>query len=225
MADINKLAKAVEGDIKAAAPTSSIPELSQLYAGSFGLGDKQFSQSAGTYNDEVTVANQKAAAEEARQRKIKMAEFMNNPNNYQQLPKKDGGYGFYDPQGKEISAFDYSRITGKAIDSILRDSQNPVDVGFNQDYKEMQNYMNAWTSGDKETVKSYQAQNQELANIKDPQDLINRFRQAYPTVFGQGGFQGKGTAGQAVGSQYFKPTYEEDLSTGTPGRIGPQQTY
>lgn len=184
-------------------PFGGYPELDALYAPEMAaIGSNAVTKGA-AYNDAVAVANAKAAQAAELQRKQQLVADLSDPNKYQQLPKEDGGYTFLSPNGKEISAFDYSRITGKSIDSILADSQNPIDIGFNKDWANLNDYLDAWYQGDKDKVKQFQDAQPELKSITDPQDIVNRFRQAYPTVFGQGGFAGKGTAGQPTGSTYI----------------------
>lgn len=102
---------------------------------------------------------------------------------YKRLPKADGGYTFVDPQGNEISAHDYARATGKDAASVLDGSENPIDIGFQQDYKNLQDFMNVATSGDKQALQDYYSQNPGLKNLS-PQEVLTKFRQAYPTVYG-----------------------------------------
>ena len=116
-----------------------------------------------------------AAAEAAK-------EAMTDPKKYQMIPRSDGGYGFYDPSGKEISAQDYARVQGTSVAKVLSDSENPIDKGFINDYKNLQDYMTAWQNNDRKKIEAIQSQQPELKKIRDPQSLIQRFMRAYPTV-------------------------------------------
>lgn len=115
---------------------------------------------------------------------------------YQQVPKADGGYTFLDPTGKEVSAFQYSRATGKSTDSILKDSQNPIDQQYTRDYNNLQDFLDVSMSGDKEALKTYYEQNPALASLS-PQSVIQRFQEAYPTVYGLR------QSGQTVGQTFI----------------------
>lgn len=134
---------------------------------------------------------------------------------YQQVPKADGGYTFLDPQGNEISAFQYSRATGKSTDSILADSQNPIDQQYTRDYNNLQDFLDATMSGNEKARQAYYEQNPVLKNLS-PADVLSKFRQAYPTVYGLR------QRGQAVG-QTFIPnlqTIKDQVSAGGGGGVG-----
>ena len=197
------LTDAVLGGTQKGAPSpfSDTPEVDALYAPEFAAVTSNAATKAPAYNDAVAVANAKAAQRAALEAKAQAQADLADPSKYQRLPKDDGGYSFVAPDGKEISAYDYARITGNSIDSVLKDSLNPIDVGFQQDYSNLQKFLTAVSSGDTATANSFIKQAPELERYRnDVQGLMDKFRQAYPTVFGQGGFQGKGTAGQPLGS-------------------------
>lgn len=118
--------------------------------------------------DQITIANQKAAQSAA---------------NYQQYQRHDGGYGFLDPTGKEISASDYAAATGKTPQDVLKGSQNPVDIQYLQDYNNLQSLLQAVTTGDKTTAQKFYDLNPGLQKLK-PNEVIQKFQQAYPTVYG-----------------------------------------
>jgi len=157
-----------------------------------------------------------AAAEQAKQDLM-------DPKKYQMIPKSDGGYGFFDPSGNEISAHDYARVLGTTVDKVLANSENPIDIGFKNDYKNLRDYMTAWQNKDTKKIDAIQAAQPALKNIKDPQELIRRFYQAYPTVYGQGGFGGAGTAGQKVGTAMI-PSANSDSTDGGYG-VGSSSGY
>ncbi len=178
-----------------------------------GLANAHVNESA------VAVEEAKKAAAAAEQAK-KDAE---DPSKYQRIPRSDGGFGFYDPSGKEITAHDYARVIGSTVDQVLGDSENPIDRGFLQDYKNLQDYMTAWQNNDRKKIDEIQKQSPELKKITSPADLIKRFYQAYPTVYGKGGFGGAHTAGQRLGTN-FVPAYQgsdqQDYGVGNSGQIG-----
>lgn len=162
-------------------PLGNFPEIAKMYAVNPQVAVSSSQNQAGGYQDAVTIANQKAAQQAEQARLAAMAD----PNKYQQVPKKDGGYSFLDPMGKEISAYDYSRITGKDLGNILQSSQNPIDVGFNNDWKNLQDFMSALVSKDTKTVNAAIKAAPALKQYEnDLPGLIKKFQQEYPTVFG-----------------------------------------
>lgn len=170
-------------------PAWTSPEIGQANQIKFQLpqavaGGNAISQQAGM---DVKAQEEAAAFEEKR----KAA--MLDPGKYQQLPKADGGYTFLDPMGKEISAHDYARVTGKSIDAILSDSENPIDRGFIEDYNNLQNYMTAKLHSNSDPEAKATAEEierivkeqfgEDLSKL-EMQQLIQRFQRAYPTVYG-----------------------------------------
>jgi hypothetical protein len=102
---------------------------------------------------------------------------------YKRLPKEDGGYSFIDPQGNEISAYQYARATGRNSAEVLADSDNPIDTQYRTDYDYLQGFLNAATSGDKESLDAYYAEKPQLKSLS-PRDVFEKFKAAYPTVYG-----------------------------------------
>lgn len=107
---------------------------------------------------------------------------------FERVAKEDGGFAFYDPDGNEISAWQYSRAQGKDPTYAVKGSQNPIDQGFSQDYKNLQSFLTAVRNGDKKTVKAYYKANPKLKKYeKNVQKLTQDFQKRYPTVFGTRG--------------------------------------
>lgn len=158
---------------------------------------------------QTAIAEQEKAAAAARAAE----EAKTDPKNFQRLPKSDGGFAFFDPTGKEISAHDYARATNTSVASVLADSENPIDISFVNDYRNLQDYMEAWQNNDTKKIEAIRSQSEELKKIDSPHELMRRFYQAYPTVYGQGGFRGPRTAGQKVGTS-FVPRYQSDEAGG-----------
>lgn len=174
-------------------PLGSFPELAAMYNSSFQLPLSNAQTSSQANADQATVSAAKAAQ---------------SAKNYQVVQRPDGGFGFYDPSGKEITAAEYASVTGKNVSDILKNSSNPIDIGHAKDFKDLQDYINLKlqspsdkAAGDKAHAIEQDVQKQHGINISQlkPDQLIQAFRQAYPTIYGQGGFQGAGTAGIPVG--------------------------
>lgn len=177
-----------------ASPLGSFPELAQLYSSDTQLGQTQLNNAAPFYNNGVQVENDRAAAASAASAARKKLEDLQDPSKYKQEQKDDGGYAFYDPLGQEISAAQYAAITNKSPSEILKNSQNPIDIAFREDYDQLQNYIkdkaNARADGEAANrAKATESKINELYGIdlsqQSPQDVIESFKNAYPTVFGR----------------------------------------
>jgi hypothetical protein len=59
------------------------------------------------------------------------------------VPKSDGGFDFFDANGAPISAYDYARIEGTDIASVLGDSMNPDDQALIADYAGLKDFWDA----------------------------------------------------------------------------------
>lgn len=209
-ANYGQLRDAVLGATQQGSPTSplgSFPELDRLYASNFQLPLSEAATHAQGAQTDTTVSNNDAAAAEARaneldaaKQKLQDIQDAADPSKFQQVAKPDGGYAFYDGAGNEISAFQYAQATNKSPADVLKNSTNPIDIGFNQDYKQLEAYINAKANAKNDQSAADQASNIEAIVKKNYgidlgkesiQDVINQFKSAYPTVFGG---TGKGIA-------------------------------
>jgi hypothetical protein len=192
-----------------ASPIGAFPELAQMYQSSFQLPQSGGAAGILTAQADTAVAQQKEAAKK---------------KNYQRVKKKDGGFAFFDPDGNEVSAYDYANALDKNPSEVLADSENPIDLGYQQDYKNLQDYINSKLNAkfdEKSRTKAEKIEQQIRDNYgidvnkMKPEELIERFKQAYPTVYGR-----KNTGVQAGQTLIPKiPTSEEiDLTGG--GSIG-----
>lgn len=203
-----------------ASPLGDFPELAKFYAPDFKTPQVQGAVQSVSFNDSAKAANDQADRVAAIKARIQEIQDLSDPSKYQQRPKDDGGFQFLDPSGKEITAYEYARAVGKDPASVLSDSQNPIDKGFSRDWTNLNDFLDAVYNGDKDTVNQITNQQPELKKYKnDVPGLLKRFYQAYPTVFGQGGFKGAGTAGQKTGRTYIPSAGNLDL-TGGGGAVG-----
>lgn len=179
------------------APASPFPDLQKYYDIAFKLPTSQ----AGI----KVLTGQDQAREEQRQfdtqQQLRKTQQKLTGEGYQRIPKNDGGYTFLDNEGNEISASEYARATGKSVFDVLADSQNPVDIGFREDFANLEELMQAATTGDSEKLEAFYDQREDLRGMS-PSDLLSRFRAAYPTVYGT---QGRG---QQVGSTLIPRLYD-----------------
>jgi hypothetical protein len=141
------------------------------------------------YNTNVDVANQKAA--EAAQ--IKALEAKSDPSKFQRVKKKDGGFAFYNGAGEEISAYDYAVALDKNPTDVLQDSENPIDLGYQQDFKNLNDYIEAklnakYSADDDKFAKQIEDQVREQQGVDlgsmNIDEVLQRFKEAYPTVYG-----------------------------------------
>lgn len=222
------LKAAVQGATQLGSPTSplgSFPELAKLYSSAFQLPLSNAGTAVQANNTALTVKN----AQDQATFKQQMDQDMTDPSKYKQVPAPDGGYNFLAPNGQQISAYDYARVTGKDLGTILKQSQNPIDLGFEQDYKNLQDYINNKINSSKDpnsdaakqasAVESEVKSNYGIDLAKMPiQDVIAAFQKAYPTVFSGQPNQG---AGVSTG-QTFIPTqsYATNNALTSGGGIG-----
>lgn len=176
-----------------ASPLGSFPELSKLYTSAPELQRVQGAGAAPNYNsgvDAQAAAAQRSADATAAAQKLKD---LSDPSKYTQQQTSDGGYKFYDPLGNEISASQYASVTNKSPADLLKNSQNPIDKGFVQDYNSLQSYIqNKQNSGTDPKAaaeaKATEATVQKLYGVdlskESPSQIIATFQAAYPTVFG-----------------------------------------
>lgn len=199
---------------------SSAPELAKMYQSSF-----QLPQSSGGASALTNIAQQQVAEAKAQQAAAeKAAQDAKDPSKYQRVQKQDGGYAFFDPTGKEISASQYAQILGVSPDRVLADSNNPIDLAFQQDYKSLQQYFQDKINSKFDQTAADRAAQTEKA-VKDAYgidlakqnhaDVVNTFMQSYPTVFGL-------TTTGKQGTNALLPSYNQSFvdATGTSGSIG-----
>lgn len=181
---------------------SNAAELAALHQSGFQLPQSNAATRAQSYNTDVTIANQKQAAEAEVQRLKEEAQRIADSadaNKYTLQKKADGGYDFFDPEGNQVDIATYAAKTGKKPSDILKDSENPIDIQYREDYKNLQDLLTAVVNNDTEALDSYR-QKAEAEGIPDitkqkPQDVIDAFKAYYkryyvtreqdPTAWGQ----------------------------------------
>lgn len=174
-------------------PLGSFPELSKLYSSAPQVEQAHLKDSGGSYNTGVTADNQASAAAAAKSAAATQLKGLTDPSTFKQIQKSDGGYAFYDGNGNEISASQYASAKNLSPTDVLKNSQNPVDKAFIQDYNQLQNYINDKNNSKNDPAAKSAAQAVETQVRKsygidlhqqNPSEVINAFMQAYPTVFG-----------------------------------------
>lgn len=176
-----------------ASPLGSFPELSKLYSTAPELSKIQLNSAAPNYNAGVDAAAedaQRKADASAAAQKLKDEQ---DPSKYKQVQTDDGGYKFYDPLGNEISASQFAAVNNTTPNEILKHSQNPIDVAFQQDFNQLQGYIrnkanSAKDPAAKSAAQAVETQVRKLYGIdlhqQNPAQVIAAFQAAYPTIYG-----------------------------------------
>jgi hypothetical protein len=194
----------------AASPLGSFPELSQMYATSFSSPVSNARAGIEYQQDQVAAENAKRAAAES-QARSSSGGGSSGSQKYTAVKRPDGGYGFYGPDGKEVTAAEYANTTGKKLTDVLKDSQNPIDVRYVQDQKNLIKYLQAKSQSkfdpkqkavatqiEKQVDKAYGLN---LAKT-NPTQLIQAMQQNYPTIYGANQDNAPGFSGAST----FLPT-------------------
>lgn len=169
---------------------SSAPELALLHQSGFQLPQSNAATGAQAYNTNVTVANQKQAAQahvEALKARAKEIADATDPKNYTVKRKEDGGFDFFDPKGQQIDIATYTSKTGQKASDVLKDSENPIDIQYVADKKNLEDLINAIVNKDSAKLDSYK-QLAEAEGISDltkmkPQEVIDQFKKHYERYY------------------------------------------
>lgn len=237
--DLNALRDAILQGLQTAPPSSAIPELSRSMTSAFRLpGTDQAATGLGVQAGNIAEDEERkaAAARAARESEIK-AEISKeqdrvDPSKFYGQKRDDGGFDFFAPDGKKITALDYAKVTGKRLDDVLSDSENPLDIQFVEDYQQMRKIMSAYANGDEEVLGELKNNDPELykniQNAGTPDELMRRFMDYYPDYFQREGgppakLQDKFSPRLSPSTQQDEqgnPTVFKDLTTPSFGKPG-----
>jgi hypothetical protein len=185
---------AITGAPQIAPPTTN-PALASLFGSTFqlaqsnrgaqGLGAAASIQAQADAQAQEAARGNKAAILKD---KIQAIKDQNDPSKYQKVKKDDGGFDFYDPTGNKIDIHQYAQVTGKAIPAVLKDSENNLDLQFQQDYKTMQDIADAYANGDKSYLEKLATDSgdPEFFKGKTAADVMKLFRNGYPNIYNTG---------------------------------------
>lgn len=211
MDELKKLSKQfVDAASVVKAPTNVAPELANFARASFI--DPLIKKGIGASGTLAGVRGNEADAQDEMDRKAKLQSLQDqaDPNKYQKVRKTDGGFQFLDPSGKEIDINTFAQRTGQRRADILKDSENPVDQEYINDWNNMNELAQAFYNNDTATIQAYQQANPGLANRK-PADLMSELIRKYPHIYGKGG-----TGGQA----YQQTLNNRNMNIFAPGSLG-----
>jgi hypothetical protein len=112
-----------------------------------------------------------------------------DPGKARMIQNQDGTYSFYNGIGEKLNINQYAMLTGQKPSAILKDSDNPKDQRFVQDYDTMQAFVNAWVNGDNKTLQKMREADPDRFNAivstyKTPADLVAAFKNTYSDYYG-----------------------------------------
>lgn len=172
--------------------------VSGLAQGAFGGAAKQQADDEDAKRKAAEQAADNAAKKQAAATADKEAwdKEMNDPANFKRVAAQDGGYDFYDPAGRKINMQTYAAAKGIRPDEALKDSGNPNDTDFTNNYNKTVELGRVMATGDKSSLDKFLKSNPDVKNnidqlgIKSYADYVKNFRQAYTPYFTQSESQG-----------------------------------
>lgn len=219
--DLKNLTQQFAQAANVAGPTSYIPEVT-----GYSRADSMKGAIAGGLAGGGSLASQRAqeadeADKQARAAAMQRLQDKLDPSKYQVRRKQDGGFDFLDPEGNKIDINTYSKVTGQRVVDILKDSENPTDLEYVNDWSNMNSLLNAMYNNDTDTIASFVEQNPSLKD-KKPQDLAQELMRKYPHLYGLGGYgQTLANRGKSVFSynSNYIPTGGSASTSGTGGGL------
>ncbi len=211
------LKEAIVGAQGIQAPTSTLgasnaPEIAAMYQSSFQLPQSSGAAGAAANISGDIAAEQRAAAARAAAAAAKKADDMKDPNKYRRVKKDDGGYDFFDPDGNQVDIATLTERTQTSATDWIKDSENPIDIQYQEDFNNLQDYMRAVAGGDKEKAEAYQKSSPELQQFNDRgglDRLMKQFKQSYQRYYVP-----RSTDAQAWGASPGGPTVPATQSQG-----------
>lgn len=145
MANLQNLAQLSMGDARTAAAASA-------FAGDVSntVSREEQEREAARRMADILAKREQAIIDE----EIRKADAATNPDNYKRVIADDGGYRFYDAQGREIDAMKYARDTNQRITDVLKGSENPRDQEYIRGYEEIRD-LNFALKGSEEDEKKF----------------------------------------------------------------------
>lgn len=208
MEDLKRVSQQFAQAAQLPGPSSYIPEVT-----GYSRADAMKGAIAGGLAGGGSLASQRAqeadaADKAAREAAMRRIQDKLDPQKYQVRRKEDGGFDFLDPEGNKVDIGTYAQITGQRVVDILKDSENPVDLEYVNDWSNMNSLLNAMYNNDTDTIASFVEQNPSLKN-KKPQDLAQELVRKYPHLYRSGSYgQTLGNRGKSIFSynQNYIPT-------------------
>lgn len=172
------LRDAVLGAGQVQAPASPYSDIAALYAPEF---QAMQSEAGGQAIVGGAQAQKEAATRAAAQKKEREAD-LSDPSKYRVVKKEDGGFDFFAPDGSQVDIATLSSRTSTKPSDWIKDSENPIDIQYMNDYANLQDYVSAVLSKDKKKVDEYRAGSPQLSQYDDRggiDRLIEQFQKSY----------------------------------------------
>lgn len=160
----------------------SAPEIAKLYGINFQQPQAKIAAGALAQGAQTDVTAQENAAKIAAQKKADEANFQA----YKIVKKEDGGYDFFDPNGKQVDIATLTQRTGVKATDVLKDSENPIDIQYVNDYQNLQSFIQAVLSGDKKKKDAFVSAQPALKKYNDKggvNRLIDEFKKSYQRYY------------------------------------------
>jgi hypothetical protein len=159
-----------------------------------GQGDiaARATQALGVGADAQDAAEKAAAKQRAQEEQDKAdaaqkeLDYLNDPKNYKAVVNDVGGYDFYDPSGQKLSAVQYAQATNKHITDLYKDSQDPNDKDFTEDYNRVLQLGKILQSGDKKARDKFYKENPDWKDAygnTSYNDIVKDLRNEYSGYF------------------------------------------
>ena len=190
MDDLIKFSAQIVGALKGADTNAGMsdPAVNDFARSAFVGNLNNSAQGLGNIANEVA-QQEKEAAEVARQAQMQKIKDKLDPSKYRaEKDREDGGFSFYDPDGNKIGIDRFSAVTGVDPATILKNSDNPFDLQYVNDYNNTRDLVTAIQNGDVDTINAFRAENAELGQMK-PEDLMRELIRKYPHIYGNGKYQ------------------------------------
>lgn len=192
--DYRQFTNAILAGANQGAPASNNSVIGNAFTGAFRgaavarPGNAQGVASAQQADDEEK-ARRAAAEARARELQDKL-----DPSKYQKIRKDDGGFSFFDPSGKEIDIDTYAKRTGQRRVDVIKDSDNPIDQQFIDDYNQMNDLNQAVWRNDTAALAEYKSMFPDLFSRggginPTPEDITKKLLEKYPHIYGMGNYQ------------------------------------
>jgi hypothetical protein len=166
----------------AKSPIGNFPEVANAYASSFARQDRNLGQAGDQYNTQVQVENARAAASAHAQQIADLAD----PSKYKRVPKQDGGFDFIGPDGQQVDIATLASRTNTDPSDWVKDSNNPIDVQYLNDYSNMKKFMDAVVSKDTNAIKQFTDSDPNLSHYQSKgglQQLLQDFHNTYQRYY------------------------------------------
>lgn len=138
---------------------SMAPEISRLNQVNFQLPQSRQASRAMIDRNQVILTNQKQAAEQHLQDLKQQAQDIADqadPKSYSKVKKADGGFDFFDSKGNQIDIATLAQKTQTKPTDWIDDSENPIDIQYREQKKNLDKYIAAKIGGNKKVADAYE---------------------------------------------------------------------